>query len=186
MLERLFGSRTRVKLLRFLFTQPEKPYYIRELVRSIGEQINSVRRELNNLEDLGIVKSQSRDKKKYYVLDSQFILFPELQSLIVKSRLMLDKQCIQALKHVGTIEYFALTGFFVNDQQAQVDVFMIGTVNRKKMEAFIDQLSTSFSTQIRFTVMTQEEYRYRKDVADKFLYQIIDGKKIVVTDHLES
>lgn len=186
MLERLFGSRTRVKLLRMLFSQPEKPYYIRELVRNIGEQINSVRRELNNLESLGIVKSQSRDKKKYYLLDAQFILFPELQALIVKSRLTLDKEFIQGLKNVGKIEYFALTGFFVNDPQAQVDVFMVGTLNSKKLETLIDQLSKSFGTQIRFTAMTHDEYRYRKDVTDKFLYQLIDGKKIIVIDQLEN
>lgn len=186
MLERLFGSRTRVKLLRLLFTHPDTSYYIRELVRLIGEQINSVRRELTNLETIGIVKSQSRDKKKYYVLDTNFILFPELQSLIVKSRLTLDKQFIQSLKHAGTLQYFVLAGFFLNDAQAPVDVFVVGNVNRKRLEALIDQLSISFGTQIRYTAMTQDEYRYRKDVADKFLYHIIDGRKIVVIDQLDS
>ena len=66
MFEQLFGSKTRVKLLSLFYNNPERPFYVREITRKIDEQINSVRRELQNLLNIGIVRSVSqgnRDRK---------------------------------------------------------------------------------------------------------------------------
>ena len=65
-LEKLFGSKTRAKLLALFFDNPDKNYYVREITRVIEEQINSVRRELNNLSKLGLVKTESYENKLYY------------------------------------------------------------------------------------------------------------------------
>ena len=64
--EKLFGSKTRAKLLRLFFESPSKSYYVREITRVIDEQINSVRRELLNLEGIGVIKSETYDNKVYY------------------------------------------------------------------------------------------------------------------------
>ena len=64
--EKLFGSKTRAKLLRLFFENPEKSFYVREMTRVIDEQINSVRRELLNLEGIGIIKNETFDNKIYY------------------------------------------------------------------------------------------------------------------------
>ena len=65
-LDKLFGSKTRAKLLGLFFDNPEKSYYVREITRVIEEQINSVRRELNNLSSLGLVKTENYENKVYY------------------------------------------------------------------------------------------------------------------------
>ena len=65
-IEKLFGSKTRAKLLRLFFENPEKSFYVREMTRVIDEQINSVRRELLNLESIGIIKNETFDNKVYY------------------------------------------------------------------------------------------------------------------------
>ena len=64
--EKLFGSKTRAKLLKLFFENPEKSFYVREMTRVIDEQINSVRRELLNLESIGIIKNETFDNKVYY------------------------------------------------------------------------------------------------------------------------
>ena len=64
-LDKLFGSKTRAKLLGLFFDNPEKSYYVREITRVIEEQINSVRRELNNLSALGLVKTENYENKVY-------------------------------------------------------------------------------------------------------------------------
>ena len=63
-LEKLFGSKTRTKLLSLFFGNPERSFYVREMTRVIEEQINSVRRELLNLEGIGIIKNETYDKKQ--------------------------------------------------------------------------------------------------------------------------
>ena len=65
-LKQLFGSRTRVRILKLTLLHSEDMYFVREITRKTGEQINSVRRELMTLKDLGILKSKSKDKKKYF------------------------------------------------------------------------------------------------------------------------
>ncbi len=70
-IEKLFGSKTRAKLLKLFFESPEKSFYVREMTRVIDEQINSVRRELSNLESIGVIKNETFDNKVYYSANSK-------------------------------------------------------------------------------------------------------------------
>jgi len=87
MLEQLFGSKTRVMLLRLFLNNPEKFYFVRELTRSLETHLNSIRRELSNLESIGIIDFHSKtdlskeagkeikdNKKGRIFLDSAFLL----------------------------------------------------------------------------------------------------------------
>jgi DNA-binding transcriptional ArsR family regulator len=182
MLEKLFGSRTRVKLLRLFLLHPQKEYFVREISRIVHEQINSVRRELGNLERIGIITSEEKDKKKFYKAQEDFILFSELRALILKSRFTIEKEFIQSVRGLGAVVYFVLTGYFVNERDAKVDMLIVGNVNRTKLGSIIEKFQSSFGTPLRYTVMTKDEFHYRRDVTDKFLYEILNGKKIVVVD----
>ena len=70
-IEKLFGSKTRAKLLQLFFENPERSFYVREITRVIEEQINSVRRELINLESIAIIKNETFDNKIYYSANSK-------------------------------------------------------------------------------------------------------------------
>ena len=83
MLERLFGSRTRVKLLKLFLTNPSTAFFVREISRKVGEQLNSVRRELANLMTLGAVTTAEHDDKKFYQLNTKFVLADELKALLL-------------------------------------------------------------------------------------------------------
>ena len=78
-LKALFSSQTRVKLLSTFLLHPESEYFIRELTRLLGEQINSIRRELENLRRIGLVKARHRNRKKYYKVDTEFSLYQDLR-----------------------------------------------------------------------------------------------------------
>jgi len=71
MLEQLFGSQTRVRLLQIFLSNPEEKYFVRELTRNLNSQINAIRRELENLEELGAIRiveekgEQKQQKKKF-------------------------------------------------------------------------------------------------------------------------
>ncbi|MCU0678948.1 MAG: hypothetical protein MUC28_00680, partial [Planctomycetes bacterium] len=57
MLGKLFGSNTRVKILKLFLLHPDNKFYIRQIARGLKLQVNSVRRELENLEKFGLLKS---------------------------------------------------------------------------------------------------------------------------------
>jgi len=186
MLEQIFGSRTRVKLLRLFLTNPETDYYVRELTRKIKERINSVRRELDNLEKLELINSQQVGQKKFYRVNRNFILFPELKALILKSQLTVERNLGRSIKYVGQISYLVLTGIFTGVENVKTDILIVGKVNRRKLKRLISKFHKDFDKKIRYTVMSKKEFEYRNDLTDKFLYHILENQKIVICDKIFS
>ncbi|MAF24585.1 hypothetical protein CL634_03285 [bacterium] len=213
MLEQLFGSKARALLLRHFLNHNGTPFYLRQLARELGLQLNSVRREVINLEKFGIVSSQepaesedaktnikSRKKpktaakksvkaklaKKFYTVNEDFLLYPELRALMVKSQLLTERKLIDKIVESGRIKYFVLTGSFVNDGTSPTDMLVVGTVNRKKLASLLKKFEKELGRAINYTVMTTQEFKYRQDVTDVFLYSVLEGKKMVIVDELTS
>lgn len=210
-LEQIFGSATRVKLLKLFLNDPDKAYFVREISRIIGSQINSVRRELLNLKDLGVIielerqpqkqfivpkkekgsleleKRKTKDEsKKFFKADKSFILFPELKALILKADFLLEKNFAREMGKIGTIDYLALTGDFVGLPNALVDLIIVGKFNKKRLNKLINNFEKDFGRTINYTVMTKQEFIYRKDITDRFLYDILESKKIVMVNELDN
>lgn len=182
MLEHLFGSRTRVKLLRLFLTHSDKHFFVRELTRLIDEHINSVRRELQHLEELGLIKTKSEQRKKYYSVDTSFSLYPELKALILKSRLTLEKQFVSKLQSLGHISYLSLMGYFVDDTASAIDLFIVGSLPKKHLQRMLEEFTTQFGRELRYTIMSKTEYDYRKDVTDKFLFTLLNNRQVIVVN----
>ena len=184
MLVQLFGSRTRVKLLRLFLANPDKIYFVREITRKVEERINSVRRELKNLEELGLILFEDKNQKKYYRVNDQFILYPELKSLILKAQVILEERLVSDIESLGNIQYMVLTGFFVGIKNHLTDLLIVGKINKRKIQRMIKKFEKTFNHEINFTIMTTKEFKYRKDLTDRFLYDILENKKIVMIDKL--
>jgi len=187
MLEQLFGSRTRLKLLK-LFLVEEGEYFVREITRLSGEKINSVRRELENLQDLGIIEEHERkdegsEKKKFYRANQNSVLNDELRGLLLKSRLLAEKTIAKELVGLGSVRFLVLSGFFVGDEEAQTDILIVGKINKDRLKRVINKLSREFGHEIRYTNMSTQEFNYRNQITDKFLFEVLEGKKIVVVDN---
>ena len=187
MLEQLFGSKTRTQLLRTFLQNPETSFFVRELTRRLDVQINAIRHELKNLEALGLVEivgvsAPKSVQKKHYRLKPNSVLIPELRALFVKSRVLLEKDFVKKLQSVGRIGYFALTGRFMDRGESLSDVFIVGRVDRKKLTDLIRKFEIEFGHEINFTVLDEDEMRYRMDVMDRFLYGVLDQPKLVFID----
>ncbi len=207
MLGKLFGSNARVKILKAFLFHPEKKYYIRQLARNLKLQVNSVRRELENLEKFGLLIPSERagedgqgdshnhgaeenesdhgnQEKKYYQVNTDFTLFGEIKDLIVKAQILHKDDFINKLKRAGKIKLLILTGVFVNNQNSPVDILIVGRIDRPKLLRLIRELQKELGREINFTVMDQREFRYRREMTDVFLYNVLEGKKIVAVDEM--
>jgi len=184
MLEQLFGSQTRVKLLHLFLENVEQAFFVREICRLINERINSVRRELENLEKFGLIISKSEDQKKYYKVNPDFAILEELKNLFEKSKLLAQKSLNQKALKLDGVKYLALTGKLTGENEMQTDVLFVGKIPREAMEKFIKELEKVYRSEIRFTHFSMQEYNLRREVADKFLYSIINNKKIVLVNKL--
>ncbi|MDX9893324.1 MAG: hypothetical protein RB292_02820 [Patescibacteria group bacterium] len=202
MLEQLFGSKTRVKLLRLFLNNPDQPYYLRELARNLKTQLNSVRREVANLERLGIVKSvhlaepelakskshsrnvKLKGSKKYFLVDTEFILYPELKAVLLKAQLLLEKDFVAKIESLANLKLFILTGIFVGLEGFVTDMVIVGTINRQRLANIVKAFEKELGRGINYTIMTLPEFKYRQDITDRFLYDILERRKIVIVDKI--
>lgn len=193
MLEHLFGSATRVKLLQLFFHSPQRSFFMRELSRLTETQLNAIRRELANLEKLDIiipakagestVEDMGTERSKYYKLNTKFFLFEELKALLVKSKILEEQNFIDdILKRGGNIKLFLLSGSFVGDDDALTDMLIVGSVKVNILSKQLRDLEKFLGRQLRYTIMEEKEFLDRREIGDKFLYSIFESKNTVIVD----
>ncbi|MBN2884941.1 hypothetical protein JXE04_03375 [Patescibacteria group bacterium] len=197
MLARIFGSNARVKILKTFLGKPEQKYYTRQLSRDLALQVNSVRRELENLQNIGLIKEEGiehesvseeeieevntsknskktplKNDKKYFVVDRDFLLFRELKSLFAKANLLSCQDFLKNIDDTGKIKHLWLSGIFTGETQAPVDLLLVGKVNKTQFLQKIKVLEEDLGKEINFTIMDESEYEYRTDINDIFLYKL--------------
>ena len=191
MIEQLFGSKTRVKLLQLFYGNPNRSFYVREITRKIDEQINSVRRELSNLLSIGIITSDNTNNKVYYEVNQKFEYFEPLQQIFGGTKPKSTKkvavtegeeQAETGLKAVGHIDLAIYTGQFTRDESAGVDILIVGDVNLNAMQKYVDELEASENKSLRYTVMSLDDFIYRQQIRDRFALSITRAKKQVLVD----
>jgi hypothetical protein len=188
-IEQLFGSKTRVKLLQLFYSNPNRSFYVREITRKIDEQINSVRRELANLLSIGIISSDTNNNRLYYEVDQNYEFYPQLSVIFgqgVKPSAKATKAAEPAKDHelntLGHVELAIYTGQFTRDDLSGVDFLIVGDINPTKLANFVTDLETKEGKEIRYTSMPLHEYIYRKQVNDRFLSNVLSSKKQILVD----
>lgn len=191
MIEQLFGSKTRVKLLQLFYSNPNRSFYVREITRKIDEQINSVRRELSNLLSIGIITSDNTNNKLYYEVNQKYEYYDPLQLIFgggvkktLKKATVSDAQESSqvGLKAVGHIDLAVYTGQFTRDDSTGVDFFVVGEVNTNALQKYVDELEVRENKSIRYTVMSLQDFQYRQQIRDRFAVAIGKSKKQVLVD----
>ena len=172
-LKALFSSQTRVKLLSTFLMHPEQEYFIRELTRLLNEQINSIRRELENLRRIGLVRARHRNRKKYYRIDPEFIFYNELRSMFAKE-IQADSPIVESLKKLTGIQLVLLAGVFVGSE-SKVDLLVVGDVSKEMLEALLVQDSNLKN--MKYSIFSEADFLYRLSLRDKFISEILNDPR---------
>ncbi len=194
MVEQLFGSKTRVKLLQLFYSNPNRSFYVREITRKIDEQINSVRRELSNLLSIGIITSDSTNNKLYYEVNQKYEYYEPLQQIFgggvkkVKKAGQVDDDgdgIVETdLKAIGHVDLAVYTGQFTRDNSAGVDFLVVGEVNPNALQKYVAELEARDNKTLRYAVMSLPDFQYRQQIRDRFAMAISKAKKQVLVDNL--
>lgn len=189
MIDQLFGSKTRVKLLQLFYSNPNRSFYVREITRKIDEQINSVRRELANLLSIGIISSDTNNNRLYYEVNQKFEFYDPLAAIFGGKKKTKVAQSVQtesddsvAIKSLGNVELALFSGQFTRDDDAGIDILIVGDVNQAKVDKYVRELEEKEGKELRYAVMDGKEFDYRKQVKDKFVTAILLAKKQVLID----
>jgi len=182
MLEALISSKTRVRLLALFLLNPGREYYIREIVRITGDNINAVRRELANLETFGLISGQRKGNQQYYIVNTGHFLYADLQKILLKSegiagsiRDALSKEEISCAFIYGS--YAKGTAH----EKSDIDLFIVGEVAEDNLLPLIYSCERSSGREINYTLMTDEELRKRKRKKDPFVKNVLGEEKIILT-----
>ncbi len=188
MIEQLFGSKTRVKLLQLFLANPGRSFYVRELTRKIDEQINSVRRELSNLLAIGIIKSDSVNNKLYYEINQGYKHFSALQSIFSVELPRQDispasqHDLLKRLQSVGSFDVIITGGSLVGQENTEIDLLLIGTAHNQKLEKLMKTIELEEGQAVRYTVMPESELVYRLDIKDRFITTMLHAKNNILVD----
>ena len=187
MIEQLFGSKTRVKLLQLFYSNPNRSFYVREITRKIDEQINSVRRELANLLSIGLISSDTNNNRLYYEVSQKYEYYPALSAIFGNGVVSAPKATegaeeTQSLKSIGNVELALYTGQFTRDETSGIDLLIVGDVNQTKVNKYIAELEQQEGKEIRYTILTPSEFEYRKQVNDRFLLLVLQSKYQILVD----
>ncbi|MBQ3263698.1 transcriptional regulator [Candidatus Saccharibacteria bacterium] len=186
-IEKLFGSKTRAKLLKLFFENPEKSFYVREMTRVIDEQINSVRRELLNLESIGIIKNETFDNKIYYSANGKHPFTRPLAEIFSKKiDLSLDKNVAHDTweDYCRPVKHY-LKGLIVTNRlpgQDGIDLLIIGNDKTKKLTRWAEVIEKKQGKPINYVIMSVDDFTYRRSVKDRFIEDILEMEITEIID----
>jgi len=186
MLEKLFTSKTRVKLLTLFLLNPETRLYVREIARKTGENTNAIRRELQNLEDISLLLSEKKGNLKYYSTNKKMPLYIELTNIILKTE-GVGRNLSENLTSIGSIETAFIYGSFASGSaggKSDIDLFIIGHVHEDELIRCIEKLEKELYREINYVIFTPAEFSQRRRNNDPFIKNVISEKKVMLIGDL--
>lgn len=179
----IITSRVRVKIIELFMADTRELYHVRGIVREIKEEINAVRRELDRFDKAGILKKENRGNRLYYWIRQDYPFYGDLLSMVAKTK-GLGQELIANKGKLGKVTFIMFSGRFVSRKDRRrdddVDILVVGEVVLPELAAIIRKEESKRGKEINYTVMSKEEFDFRKKRRDPFLSGILSGSRIMV------
>ena len=189
MIDSLFGSKTRVKLLHLFLNNPEKSFYVREITRMIDEQINSVRRELANMVSVGIVQQDAIDNKLYYSVNEDYPYIKPLAAIFSDKNTedgagaASSVSWKNSLGRMRGLRLAIISGKLVVGSSSAVDLLLVGDdMSVVTIKNLVKKIEKDRKIEINYAVISYDDFYYRMSVKDRFIMDIIRNKHSVLVD----
>lgn len=182
MIERLFISKVRVKILRLFLTDFGQEYHIRGIVRLINEEINAVRRELRNLEAFGILKSTKQTNRIIYKVNHKNPFIHELRSMILKDSEEL-KLIAKVLGNIKNVDLVVITQAYISKKyegENDIDILIIGNPDVNKVTKEMNSVEKELGREFQMAILSKEDFEFRKKRREKFILDVLEKEKIIL------
>lgn len=182
MLEHIIPSKTRRKILELFFLHPEEHYYLRKVVRDIDEEVNAVKRELDILENAKLLLKERRLNKVFYTLNKNWHFYDEFLRIFTKLiPLVVDIYANHS--KIGKIKFISVSTKYIKRQLIKSDevyFIFVGIIVQPELTALIEIAEKQFIQEINYTVMTEEEFKFRKKNNDPFIWKFLRQPKVML------
>jgi len=183
MLEELFVSRVRVKILQlFLSAIADSIFHVREIVRRTQEEINAVRRELARMEKYGMVTSEWRANRRLYKFRRDYLFYKELLSLVAKTS-SLGGNLVKNKNKLGKIKFAFVSTKFLKGLPTgaeDVDLLIVGSIVLPELQSIIADEQARRETEINYSFMDEAEFKFRVKRRDPFILRVLIQPKVML------
>lgn len=170
-------------MLSLFLSHPGTIFHVRDIVRKVNEEINAVRRELAHMEKTGMVTKEARANRLLYTFRKDYPLYFELMELVGKTT-GLGWDILKHKPKLGKIKFAMLSGRFLRGLpkkgSTDVDLLVVGTVVLPELAQIVKSEETRRGRELNYTVMTEEEFLFRKRRRDPFVIGILTGSRVMI------
>lgn len=175
-LEILFGSKEKARLLRFFLQNPEGLFEFSDIVKRNMLNSQKVKHEILTLKNIKFVTRKTKGGKNFYQLNQEFNFYPELKNLIAKSNVYPQCQSLGKIGKTGNIKLAVISGVFISYEKSKADMIIVGdAVSKPRLKNLMSSLEAEIGKEINFVLMTMEEFKYRLNMLDKFVLEFLEG-----------
>lgn len=182
-LEDIIISRVRVKVLTLFLSHPGTIFHVRDIVRKVDEEINAVRRELAHMEKAGMVAKEQRANRLFYGFRKDYPIYFELLELVGKTS-GLGADILKQRAKLGKLKFVMISGSYLRGTSKKgsnsVDVLVVGNVVLPELAQIIKAEEGRKSQEINYTVMTDDEFAFRKNRRDPFVLSVLAGPRTMI------
>ncbi len=181
MIEKLFGSRLRTKLLGWLLSHSNESFFIRQMEQLIDENSTNISRELRRLEQMGLVQSERRANLKYYQINQKCPFYGELKGLFLKT-VGVPAEIKRALENIEGIETAFIYGSLAKGEEGfgyDIDLLIVGNIDKDKLSESLPNLERRLGREINYSIFRVEELRKKKEV-NGFINSVLKESKLVL------
>ena len=160
MIESLITSKTRIKLLLKFFLNTQTKSYLRGLETEFGESSNSIRVELNRLENAGLLGASTEGNKKMFFANTSHPLFKDINSILRKF-IGIDHIIEQVVSQVGDLQAAYVTGDFAIGKDSNIiDLALIGDhMDRLFIDNLVEKAEKFIHRRIKYLILTGDELK---------------------------
>lgn len=182
MLEHIIPSKTRISILELFFHRPNENFYLRRVVREINKEVNAVKRELDILEGEKVLLKERRLNKVFYSLNKNYVFFDEFTRIFAKTSL-LATLIRKNFSKLGKVKYIGLSTKFSKQipiKEDEISLLLVGVIVVPEITSIVSEIEKNFGREINYTVMTEDEFAFRKKNNDPFIWRFLKQPKVML------
>lgn len=212
-LGKIFGSEAKVKMMRLFLFNAGRIYDLEEIEKRTHINKNEAKREIINLEKIGLVskrkffknvskilKIKKRKGRKVkivtkvvivkrklggWALNSRFSYLKELQSLLINTILLKEDEILRRFRGVGKVKLIIVAGVFIQNPDSRVDIFIVGDkINRKKVTSIVRRMEAEIGKELQYTSFDTQDFKYRMSIFDRLVRDVLDYPHEVLLDKI--
>ena len=174
-LGKLFGSETKVKIIRLFLFAPDAVFEGATIASKVDEDISKVRRELSILHKIAFLKRRMKKGRACFMLNSNFSYLAPLHTFMTAGKPVSPKEMVKKIVGVGTVKLIVIAGLFIKNPDSRVDLLVVGdNMVKHKLTKVLKHIEAEIGREIRYAYFETSDFLYRIDIYDKLVRDILD------------